>query len=211
MQLWDLWDSTSHPHHPHELPPPFVSVLHHPAPQLMCRQRGDRCSSSGAAREQERKQLLQPAPCTVRTGESASSNEQRDTAMREAQLSPCAAAGACLSSLLPAPLGMKGMEAQRCPQLPATGCGRPAVWPLLTPGTARARDRETDKATRHQRQCARSSGPGENKLCHYSMGCPSPAGSLSVTAERLQHSTCIFMPSRPSLWRREHRAAAQAQ
>ena len=39
-----------------------------------------------------------------------------------------------------------------------------------------------------------------NKLSHYSMGCPSMPGSLSVTAELLQHFTCIFMPSRPSLW-----------
>lgn len=39
-----------------------------------------------------------------------------------------------------------------------------------------------------------------NELSHYSMGCPSMPGSISVTAELLQHITCIFMPSRPSLW-----------
>lgn len=51
-----------------------------------------------------------------------------------------------------------------------------------------------------------------NKLSHYSMGFPSMPGSLSVTAELLKHFTCIFMPSRPSLWEeRKHSAAAQTQ
>lgn len=59
------------------------------------------------------RQLLQPALCTAKTGEVASDKEERDTtAMREAQLSPRAVSGACLSpSLLPGPMGMKGMEA----------------------------------------------------------------------------------------------------
>ena len=59
------------------------------------------------------RQLLQLALCTAKTGEVASDKEQKDTtARREAQLSPHAVSGACLSpSVLPGPVGMKGMEA----------------------------------------------------------------------------------------------------
>lgn len=52
-----------------------------------------------------------------------------------------------------------------------------------------------------------------NMLSHYSMGCPKHTRVPSVTGELLQHFTCIFMPSRPSLWEEraqwEHQQASQ--